>query len=1095
MDILSMNKNEQAQQHMWVPPTPEKISTTTSITADLEYQGLSFLQILGIDNGIREVEANQGQPQSKANEPQLCLEPIHEIIGLGDATNTIGVDKDQSQESNEKNGELPMSQPKNKKRKINSDINKQSGVKRKNKYYWPKIDVPNVRTPKLKTPKTKTKKSKVEENRGKECSDDVSKTKENYSCKRVLDMTNNSITSEVEKVREKEIIQLKEQSLVPKPMRVYRKSPHKFKCVTECRQAVPNFFCRKKRSIRKKRSNINMLNAFNCMLQNTVDRTNLAEGDLKTLIPSKGKILWECFGCVFTLLNSRKNLTKKKRSNRNRIKIKVVKEKTEAVEEKKEVVKEKTEIVQEKTEIVQVKAEAVKEKTKVVKEKMLKRRYKRRDNNKDYLRTLEGWDDKSLSNIMDQFVKPFASLQLYDDASKFEPWDIMCSSEEGTLNIEKFILCTKARRFLQTMKIFQGPKKFVEWKGSVLDSVVGVFLTQNVCDVLSSTAYMELASRYPVEPIINQDCEKKVVSEGPIIELPNEDEDGHKTFVKEIETESSTQEAQEYKDALKVMLESLPSFKNNGKDKKGNGSENDVDWEAIRLHFAGNTNAERNHDQQDSVDWAAVRNANVKDIAEAIQCRGQHFIIASKIQKTLNRLVGQHGTMDLEWLRKAPHQVGKAYLLSFYGLGLKSVECLRLLTLKDHGGFPVDVNIARIAVRLGWIPLQPLPNGLPFHVLQKYPLENKIQQYLLPRLDDLTQDERYELHYQMITFGKVFCTKRNPNCNACPFKAECKYFKSREDSLTQKHRFLSWTSNGKIVVSKGMSKKNKNIINPFAIKRTPSLLSEPSTSNSSVVAWSLPTLDCYPSSLIQGTNKINAQNYIVEHPTSPIREEQDIEDLCKNLKDDVCNIDPNEEQDIEEFLQSSDRDGKRYDCDIDLTLKCKDDVCNKLEQSSEEQHSSRALVSLNAEHPSPPVQIKHLRLRTEHQVYELPSDHPLLKDFDRQDGDVPYLLAIWPQANEECLNQDEINCTCTTVPGTILIPVRTAMRGRFPLNGTYFQINEVFADDETSQQPVNVPTNLIWNLVKRTLYCGSTTSSIYRGFNDKEIMYCNWGGM
>ena len=165
-----------------------------------------------------------------------------------------------------------------------------------------------------------------------------------------------------------------------------------------------------------------------------------------------------------------------------------------------------------------------------------------------------------------------------------------------------------------------------------------------------------------------------------------------------------------------------------------------------------------------------------------------------------------------------------------------------------------------------------------------------------------------------------------------------------------------------------MSKKNKNIINPFAIKRTPGLLSEPSTSNSYVVDWSLSTLDCYPSSLVQGTNKINSQNYIVEYPTSPIREEQDIEDLCKNLKDDVCNIDPNEEQDIEELLQSSDRDDKRYDCNIDLTVKCKDDVCDKLAQSSEEQHSSRALVSLNAERPSPPVHIKHLRLRTEHQV-------------------------------------------------------------------------------------------------------------------------------
>ena len=73
-----------------------------------------------------------------------------------------------------------------------------------------------MRTPKLKTPKPKTQKSKVEENRGKECSDDVSKTKKNYSCKRVLDMTNNDITSEVEKVREKEIIQLGEQILEQK---------------------------------------------------------------------------------------------------------------------------------------------------------------------------------------------------------------------------------------------------------------------------------------------------------------------------------------------------------------------------------------------------------------------------------------------------------------------------------------------------------------------------------------------------------------------------------------------------------------------------------------------------------------------------------------------------------------------------------------------------------------------------------------------------------------------------------------------------------------------------------------------------------------
>ncbi|KAL2929084.1 Transcriptional activator DEMETER [Bienertia sinuspersici] len=62
------------------------------------------------------------------------------------------------------------------------------------------------------------------------------------------------------------------------------------------------------------------------------------------------------------------------------------------------------------------------------------------------------------------------------------------------------------------------------------------------------------------------------------------------------------------------------------------------------------------------------------------------------------------------------------------------------------------------------------------------------------------------------------------------------------------------------------------------------------------------------------------------------------------------------------------------------------------------------------------------------------------------------------------------------------LSVRTAMDGFFPLNGTYFQKNEVFADYETSERPLTVPTSWIWNLKKRTLYCGSGTHSIFKGF-------------
>ena len=37
------------------------------------------------------------------------------------------------------------------------------------------------------------------------------------------------------------------------------------------------------------------------------------------------------------------------------------------------------------------------------------------------------------------------------------------------------------------------------WGGSVLDSVLGAMLTQNVSDVLSSSAIMNLAARFPGE--------------------------------------------------------------------------------------------------------------------------------------------------------------------------------------------------------------------------------------------------------------------------------------------------------------------------------------------------------------------------------------------------------------------------------------------------------------------------------------------------------------------------------------------------------------------------------------------------------------------
>ncbi|XP_039128458.1 DNA glycosylase/AP lyase ROS1 [Dioscorea cayenensis subsp. rotundata] len=135
-------------------------------------------------------------------------------------------------------------------------------------------------------------------------------------------------------------------------------------------------------------------------------------------------------------------------------------------------------------------------------------------------------------------------------------------------------------------------------------------------------------------------------------------------------------------------------------------------------------------------------------------------------------------------------------------------------------------------------------------------------------------------------------------------------------------------------------------------------------------------------------------------------------------------------------------------------------------------------------------------------------------DEQEENDEYRYLFAIWkPGENAEsseppinhCSFQgfDELcnNMACfrcnglreaksETVRGTLLIPCRTAMRGRFPLNGTYFQVNEVFADNKSSKDPIVVPRNWLWNLPRKICYFGTGISTIFRGLTMEEIQFC-----
>ncbi|KAJ4810431.1 demeter-like protein 3 [Rhynchospora pubera] len=623
-------------------------------------------------------------------------------------------------------------------------------------------------------------------------------------------------------------------------------------------------------------------------------------------------------------------------------------------------------------------------------------------------------------------------------------------------------------RFIDKMKLIQGNRCFSEWKGSVVDSVVGAFLTQNVSDHLSSSAFISLCARFP-----------------------RQQQDGNATWpecksdsewTKSCHAEKSTSVANivdthvevRAKKKPKVGSKSCEANKANIQQKKGwkVGSEH-IDWDALRKEAIqhGYTSEVRGVKTEDAADWDAVRQADVNEVAKAIHARGQDNVLAERIQNFLNRVVEDHGSIDLEWLRVTPGDKAKEYLLSIYGLGLKSVECVRLLTLHQVA-FPVDTNVGRIAVRLEWVPLKPLPESLQMHLLELYPVMESIQKYLWPRLCKEDQKTLYELHYQMITFGKVFCTKSKPNCNACPLRMECKHFASAYARLKlpgpqekQENKVVVWTR-----ASTAFENASKSFSN----------------------ATDVPTAQF--AALLHNTSS----EPIIEEPMTPEEEQiveqiPDIEDLCFDDPDEIPTIKLNTEsfvRNIEELVQ-------------------KDDSKLQIEDISK----SLALLPPTAA-SIPPPQLKHSRhLRTMYQAYELPDGHPILRrlKFEERDPDdpSPYLLILYSPEKEvsngkpcDCTSCNEAKCCGFLskeeenifVKCSFMIPCRTAMRGSFPLNGTYFQVNEVFADHYTARNPVLIRREEIWELKRHSIYVGSSVSTILKGLSTEEVQYYFWRG-
>ncbi len=158
--------------------------------------------------------------------------------------------------------------------------------------------------------------------------------------------------------------------------------------------------------------------------------------------------------------------------------------------------------------------------------------------------------------------------------------------------------------------------------------------------------------------------------------------------------------------------------------------------------------------------WEAVRDADVKEIIQAIRPAGLANQKGPRIQNSLRRITELRGELNLDFLADLPIEESRQWLMDFEGVGPKTAAIVLLFSF-GRPSFPVDTHIYRVTGRVGLLP-------------QKMSAE-QAHQYLSQLLPAETF---YAAHLNLIRLGREICHPRRPECQRCPVADLCAYYDS-----------------------------------------------------------------------------------------------------------------------------------------------------------------------------------------------------------------------------------------------------------------------------------------------------------------------------
>lgn len=160
--------------------------------------------------------------------------------------------------------------------------------------------------------------------------------------------------------------------------------------------------------------------------------------------------------------------------------------------------------------------------------------------------------------------------------------------------------------------------------------------------------------------------------------------------------------------------------------------------------------------------WSGLENATQEELGEILRPGGLQYRRARDLRRMAAQICEDRGRLDLSWLDGLPTREAIEYLLSLYGVGIKTAYCVAMYSL-GRQILPVDIHVQRISERLGL-----LPPGL------SDKKRHQIMNGLIP------PGHRYSFHVNCVGHGRAVCRKV-PRCKDCMISQYCAHFQAQQD--------------------------------------------------------------------------------------------------------------------------------------------------------------------------------------------------------------------------------------------------------------------------------------------------------------------------